>query len=122
MTFAIPLIIVMGILVWVLRPRGRLTSSRRLTILAAVIPPGVAAIAAIVSQLIHNATGEISVSDTSNTLYIIGFGLIGVAILSLAGFAVKHKSEVAKGIGFGICIDGIVYAVAFGLLEWLGGV
>ena len=122
MTFTIPLIIVMGILAWVLRPRERLTNSRRLTILAAVIPPGVVAIAAIVSQLLHNATGEISVSDISNTLFIIGLGLIGVAILALAGFAVKRKGGITKGIGFSICIDGIAYAIAFGLLEWLGGV
>ena len=122
MTFAIPLIIVIGILAWVLRPGKRPTSSRRLTILATVIPPGVVAIAAIVFQLLHNATGEISVSDISNTLFIIGLGLIGAAILVLAGFAVKRKGEITKGIGFSICIDGIVYAITFGLLEWVGGV
>ena len=119
MTFAIPLIIVIGVLAWVLRPGD---NTRRITILATVIPPGVVAIAAVIFQLLHNATGKAGVSDIANTLFIVGLGLIGAAILALAGFAVKRKGEVAKGIGFGLCIAVIVYTVAFGLLEWLGGV
>lgn len=122
MTVAIPLIIVFGILAWVVRPREKLTNSSRLAILATSIPPGVVAIAAIVFQMLHNAAGKALVSDISNTLFIIGLGLIGAAILALAGFAVKHKGELAKGIGFGICLVVIVYTIEFGLLEWLGGV
>ena len=122
MTVAIPLIIVFGILAWVVRPREKLTNSSRLAILATSIPPGVVAIAAIVFQMLHNAAGKALVSDISNTLFIIGLGLIGAAILALAGFAVKHKGELAKGIGFGICLAVIVYTIEFGLLEWLGGV
>jgi hypothetical protein len=122
MIFAIPVIIVVGVLAWVLRPREKLTNSSRLAILATLIPSGVVAIAAIVFQLLHNAAGKTLVSDISNTLFIIGLGLIGAAILALVGFAVKRKGEITKGMGFSICIAGIVYAVAFGLLEGLAGV
>ncbi len=122
MTIAIPVIIVMGILAWVLWPKKNLVNSRRSAILATVIPPGVIAIAAIVFQLIHNANGKAGVSDISNTLFIIGICLLGAAILVLAGLALKRKGEPAKGTGFGICISVIVYAVAFGLLEWLAAI
>jgi quinol-cytochrome oxidoreductase complex cytochrome b subunit len=122
MTFTIPVIIVISILAWVLRPREKLTNSRRLTILATVIPPGVVAVAAIVFQLLHNAAGKTSVSDISNTLFIIGLGLIGVAILTLAGFAGKRKGEVAKSIGFGLCIAVVLSIIEFALLEGLAGV
>ena len=122
MIVTIPLIIIAGILMLVLWPREMLTKSRRLAILATIIPPGVVAVAAVIFQLLFNSTGQVMVSDVSNTLFIIGLGLIGVAILVLAGFAIKHKSEVAKGMGFGICMAVIVYILAFGLLAWLSGV
>jgi len=120
--FIIPLIIVAGVLAWVLRPRKSPTTSRRVAILATAIPPVVAATAAVVIQLVHNAAGKTWVSDISNTCFIVGLGLIGAAILASAGFAIARKGEVAKGIGFGICIAVIVSIVEFGVLEWLGGV
>jgi|GEM_PF-715908 len=122
MLLTIPLIIVAGILVWVLRPGERSSGSGRLAVLATVIPPGVVAVAAVVFQLLLNATGKVAISDVSNTLFIIGLGLIGMAILVLVVFAVKRKGDVVKAIGFGICIDVIVYILLFGLLEWLAGV
>ena len=91
-------------------------------ILATVIPPFIVAIAAIVFQLVHNAAGKTWVSDISNVCFIAGLGLIGAAILASAGLAFSHKGEVAKGIGFGVCIAVIVSIIEFGLLEWLGGV
>jgi len=122
MTFAIPLIIVIGVLAWVLRPGKRPTNSRRLTILVTVIPPVVVAIAAVIFQLLHNATGKVGVSDISNTLFIVGLGLIGAAILVLAGFTFAHRGEAVRGIGFGLCIAVVLYVVEFGLLEGLAGV
>jgi len=122
MLLTIPLVIVAGILIWVLWPGERPTKSRRLAILATVIPPGVVAVAAVIFQLLYNATGKVAISDISNTLFIVGLGLIGVAILVLAVFAIKRKGDVVKAIGFGICIDVIVYILVFGLLEWLAGV
>ena len=105
-----------------LRPRKRTIEPRRATILATVIPPVVVAIAAVVSQLLHNATGKEGVSDISNTCFIIGLGLIGAAILALAGFAIARKGEVAKGIGFGLCIAVVLSLIEFALLEGLAGV
>ena len=122
MTFAIPLIIVIGVLAWVLRPGKRPTNPRRITILATVIPPVVVVVVAVIFQLLHNATGKVGVSDISNTLFIVGLGLIGAAILASVGFTFTRKGEVAKGIGFGICIAVIISIIEFGLLEWLGGV
>jgi hypothetical protein len=122
MFLVITFVIVMGILAWVLRPREKLTGSRRLTILAVMVPTLLLAVAAIAFQLFQNASGEILVSDVSNTLFVTGLCLIGVAILALAAFAVKRKTQVAMGIGFSICLAAIIYAIEFGLLEWLGGV
>jgi len=122
MTLIIPLVIIAGILAWVLRPRKRTIKPRRATILATVIPPVVVAIAAVVFQLLHNATGKEGVSDISNTCFIVGLGLIGAAILTLAGFALARKGEVAKGIGFGLCIAVVLSIIEFALLEGLAGV
>ena len=80
------------------------------------------AIAAVVFQLLHNATGKVGVSDISNIGFIVGLGLIGAAILALAGFALTQKGEVAKGIGFGLCIAVVLSVTEFGLLEGLAGV
>ena len=122
MTFAIPLIIVIGVLAWVLRPGKKPTNPRRLTILATVIPPVVVAIAAVIFQLLHNATGNVGVSDISNTFFIVGLGLIGAGILALAGFVLAHRGELAKGIGFGLCIAVVLSIAEFALLEGLAGV
>ncbi len=121
-SFIIPIIIVIGVLMWVLRPGKSPTNLRRLAILATVIPPVVVAIAAVVFQLLHNAAGKVEVSDISNIGFIVGLGLIGAAILASVGFTFTRKGEVAKGIGFGICIAVIISLMEFGLLEWLGGV
>ena len=122
MTILIPVAIIAGILAWVFRPRKGTTKVRKVAILTTAVPPVLVAIATLVFQLLHNATGDEGVSNISNTCFIVGISLIGAAILTLFGFAVARKVEIVKGIGFSICIAGIVYAVAFGLLEWLGGV
>jgi hypothetical protein len=122
MTVVIPLVIVFGILLWVFRPAKGLTGSGRLAMLVTLIPPIAVAIAAVIIQLLHKAAGTISVSDISNTLFISGLGLIGVAILALIGFALKRKFETAKALGFSICLAAIVYLAVFGVLEWSGGV
>jgi len=122
MTLILPLVIVVGILAWVLRPRKSPTTARIAAILVTAIPQFVVAIAAIVFQLMHNAAGKTWVSDISNTCFLVGLALTGVAILASAGFAFARKGEIAKGVGFGICIAVIVAIIEFGLLEWLGGV
>ncbi len=122
MIIILPLIIATGVLVWVLRPGKRPTNPRRVAILATAIPPLIAAIAAIVFQLLHNVAGKTSVSDISNTCFIVGLALEGAAILASAGFAIARKGEIAKGIGFGVCIGVIVSVIELGVLEWLGGV
>ena len=121
-TTIIPLMIVTGVLAWILRPHKNMTKPRKVAIFATAIPPVVLAIAAIVFQLVHNAAGKTWVSDISNACFIVGLGLVSAAILASVGFALTHKGEVAKGIGFGICIAVVVSIIEFGLLEWLGGV
>jgi hypothetical protein len=122
MIFIIPLIIVIGLLAWVLRPEKKPTISRRIAILVTTIPALAVAITAVVIQLLHNATGKVEVSDISNTLFIVGLGLVGAYILATIGFIVAHTGDIAKGIGFGICISVVIYIIELGLLEWLGGV
>ena len=122
MIIIIPLIVATCALAWVLRPSKKPTNPRIIAILATVIPPLVIAIAAVVFQLLQNATGNVEVSDISNTLFVAGIFVIGAAMLALAGFAVTRKGEIAKGIGFGICIAVVVSIIELGLLEGLAGV
>jgi hypothetical protein len=122
MIVIIPLIIAVGVLAWVLRPGKRPTNPRRIAILLTAIPPLIVAIAAVVFQLLHNAAGKTWVSDISNTCFIVGLGLVGAAILATAGFAIARKGEIAKGIGFGVCIAVVISIIDLALLEGLGGV
>ena len=122
MIVIIPLIIAVGVLAWVLRPGKRPTNPRRIAILVTAIPPLIVAIAAVVFQLLHNAAGKTWVSDISNTLAIVGLGIVGAAILASAGFAIARKGEIAKGIGFSICIAVAISIVELISLEGLAGV
>jgi len=122
MIVIIPLFIAVCIVAWLLRPRRNISKSRKYAILSVIIPSLVLAVTAVVFQLLQNATGNVEVSDISNTLFIAGTFVIGAAILALAGFAVARKGEIAKGIGFGICIAVVVSIIELGLLEGLAGV
>ena len=122
MIFTIPLIMVIGILAWVLRPQKSSTKSRRIAILATVLPPLVVAIVAVIFQVLHNTAGMTWVSDIANIFFIVGISLVGAAILALVGFVIARKGEIAKGLGFGICIGIIISIIEFGVLEWLAGV
>ena len=122
MIVIIPLLIIVGILAWLLRPGKSPSIPRKVAILATVISSGVLAVAAVIFQLVHNAAGKTWVAETSNTLFIIGIGLITAGIFASAGFAIGRKSELAKGTGFGVCIAIIISVIELGLLEWLGGV
>ncbi len=122
MIVIIPLTIVIGLLSWVLWPRKGSPVPRLIAILVTSIPAFVVAVAAIVIQLLDNASGTVEVSGTSNTLFIVGLCFIGACILAAIVFVVLRKMDVAKGVGFGICIAVAVTIVELGLLEWLGGV
>jgi hypothetical protein len=122
MIVIIPLIIVIGFLAWLLRPGKKPAFSRRIAIMVTLIPALAAAIAAVVIQLLHNAAGTLEVSDISNTLFIVGLGLIGACILASIGFIVARKGDIARGTGFGACMAVFVSIIELGLLEWLGGV
>ncbi len=122
MIFIIPLFIAVCIVAWMLRPRKNISKSCKYAILSLIIPSLVLAVTAVVFQLLQNATGNVEVSDISNTLFITGLFVIGAALLALAGFAVMRKGEIAKGIGFGVCIAVLVSIIEFGLLEGLAGV
>jgi len=120
MIIIIPLFITVCVVAWVLRPRREATKSHKVAILATAIPPLILAIASIVFQLLHNAAGNIWVSDISNFLVVVVLGLICAAILALAVFAIVRKSEIAKGIAFGICIGVVIAITEWIALEWLG--
>ena len=122
MIIIIPLIMAICVLAWVLRPGRRPTNPRKVAILAIAIPPLVVAIAAVVFQVLHNAAGKTWVSDIANTCFIISAGLVGLAILAVIGFVIARKWEIAKGIGFGICIGVLISIVELAVLEWLAGV
>jgi hypothetical protein len=121
MILIIPLVIIVGILAWILRPGKTATRSRKFTALATIIPVLVISIAAVIFQLIQNANATKEVSNIANACFVAGVILIVAYILTAIGFALAHKSESAKGIGFGICIAVAISVVDLGLLEWLGG-
>jgi hypothetical protein len=122
MILILPVFIAVCIVGWILRPHVGIPKSRKYSILAVSLSSLVLAIAAIAFQLLQNARGNLEVADISNTLFIAGLFLICAAILVLVGFAVAHKGEIAKGIGFGTCIAIVVSIIELGMLEWLGGV
>ncbi|MBN1690376.1 MAG: hypothetical protein JW901_05090 [Dehalococcoidia bacterium] len=122
MIITIPLVIVSAILAWLLRPAKNMAIPRKVAILSTVIPILVIAIVAVIFQILHNMAGMTWVSSISNTCFIIAIGLIGAAILAVVGFVITRKWEIAKGIGFGICIGIIISIIEFGVLEWLAGV
>lgn len=122
MIIIIPLVIIVIILAWVLRPKEKLDSSCRVALTITILLPAVLAIAAVVFQLMQNAVGDIFVSDISNTLFVIGLFLIGLGILVSVGLAFLHKKEIARSIGFGLCFVFFITVLELGLLEWLAGV
>ncbi len=122
MIIIVPLIIVVAAIAWVLRPGKSPSKPRKVAILAAVIPPLVVAIAAVILQILHNTDGKTWVSDISNTCFIISIVLVGTAILAAVVFVIVRKWEIAKGIGFGVCISILVCIIELAVLEWLAGV
>ncbi len=122
MIIIIPLILIVVLIGWWLRPRKNAARSRITAILAVAVPVLLLTVAAVIFQLRHNAAGGTWVADMANTLTIINAGLICAAVLAAAGFGLARKSEITRGLGFGICISVVVFVVEWGLLEWLGGV
>jgi hypothetical protein len=122
MIVIIPLVIAIGFLAWVLRPGKKPANTIRIAILVTAALAVAIAVAAVAIQLLHNVSGAVEVSDISNTLFIVGLGLIGTYILAAMGFIVARKADIAKAIGFGICIAVVVSVIELGLLEWLSGV
>jgi len=118
----IPLIVVIGLLAWVLRPGKKPAASRRIAIIVSTLPGLGLALSAIVVQLLHNANGTMEVSDISNTLFVAGLCLTAAWILAVIGFIIARKGEIAMGIGFGTCIAVFISVIELCLLEWLGGV
>jgi hypothetical protein len=122
MIIIVPLVIVIGVLAWVLRPGKSPGKPRKVAILATAVPPLAVAIVAVIFQILHNAAGMTWVSDISNTCFIISIALVGATVLAEVGFVIARKWEIAKGIGFGICISVIVCIIELAVLEWLAGV
>jgi len=122
MIVTIPLIIVVGVIAWMIRPREKPVGPTRVCLWATVVPPCLALLLAIASQLLGNVAAIAGVSVLANTFFVIALGLVGTALIVLIIFAIKRKGEVVRAIGFGICISFILCILAFGLLEWLAGV
>lgn len=122
MIVILPLFVVIVILAWMLRPRKGMSNSSKVAIITTIVLAVIAAAAALTSQLLYTATGTVEVSEIANICFIVGMGLVVVYILASIGFVIAHKGDIAKGIGFGICIAVFISIIELGLLEWLGGV
>jgi hypothetical protein len=119
--FMIPLTIAVVVIALLLRPGKNTSKPRKIGILATTVPLFILGVAAVVFQLLHNAAGTEEVSDISNVCFIVGLGWMGAAILASIGFALARKGEIAKGIGFGVCIVFFISIVELMLLEWSAG-
>lgn len=115
-------ILAVGVLGWILRPRREASKPRKYASLFVAGPLFLLALLAIVLQLAHNAGGDISVADSSNWLFVAGILSVAAALITGAGLALARLTEVSKGVAFGACISVAVSVVELGLLEWLGGV
>jgi hypothetical protein len=122
MILIIPLVIIVGVLAWVLRPGKNPTQPRRVAIVTTAITPLVVAVVAVIFQVLQNTDGRTWVSDISNTCFIVSLCLVGIAILATVGFVIARKGEIAKGIGFGVCIGVFIVIIELAVLEWLAGV
>jgi hypothetical protein len=119
MIIIIPLVILAGLIAWMLRPGRKPSGPRKAAILFTALPPLILAVVAVFAQLLHSSA---EVADISNTCFIVGLGLIAAAILASIGFALTRQSEIARGMGFGICVAVVISVIELGLLEWLSGV
>jgi hypothetical protein len=122
MIIIILLIVAVSVVAWLLRPRKNMPKHQQYAILLVTLLSLFLAITAVVFQLLQNATGNVAVSDISNSLFVGGLIVIAVAVPALISFVLAHKGEIAKGIGFGICIAFLISIIELVLLEWLGGV
>jgi len=113
MIIIVTLILLAGLLAWKFRPQRGMNSSRKTAALVAAVPPIVFFIFSLIFQLMSN-TPE---SEIANVSFVIGFGLVVIALLASGGFALAQKREVAKGLVFGICIAVLIAIIEFTLLE-----
>jgi hypothetical protein len=113
MIIIITLILLAGLLAWNYRPQRGMNSSRKIATLVASVPPVVFFITSLIFQLMSN-TPE---SETANVSFVIGFGLVVIALLASGGFALTQKREAAKGLVFGSCIAVLIAIIEFALLE-----
>jgi hypothetical protein len=79
-------------------------------------------VCAVIFQLVYTINGNMEVAVISNALFVAGLLLICAAIAVSICFAVARKGEIAKGIGFGICIAFTISIVELALLECISGV
>jgi len=122
MTVLIPLAVIAAVLAWILWPKAGTFKNRRVAILVTTIPLVILTIASLVYQSTQNSTGGTGVADISNTLFIVGLCLIGAAFIALVFYALAHKVETARGLGFGITIMAMLSIIGFASLEALAGV
>jgi hypothetical protein len=122
MIIIIPLVIFVCAIAWFLRPGRSPSKPLIIAILVIAVPVLAASLAAVIFQLLHNAAGMAWVSDASNICFIISMGLICLAILAIVGFAIARKWEIAKGMGFGVCLGILISIIDLAVLEWLAGV
>ncbi|MEN8613885.1 hypothetical protein ABFB09_01185 [Dehalogenimonas sp. THU2] len=122
MLIVVPLAIAVFFLAWKLRPPAGAPRERSIATLAILIPNLIIAIAAIIAQLVHNASIGEGVSDTANNLIILEFWLCVAALIALIVVMLQRKGEIVKGLGLGFCIAFLTLIVNFGVLEGLAGV
>jgi hypothetical protein len=121
MLYFVPLIVLVGILAWMLRPIEGLSKAGRNSILLVTISSLVLALVSVIVQLVQNANGNTDLSDISNILFIIGVSIVIAVIVLITFFAIKHKGEFVRALSFGDCISVIICLTELFVLGWLAG-
>lgn len=119
--YFIPIVIAVGILAWILKPRKDLSKAGKNAILLITISSLILAVVSVIVQLVQNSTGVPDLSNISNTLFIIGIVIIFLVIILTVFFAVRHQSEIVRALSFGACIGVIICVVELFILGWLAG-
>ena len=116
------IVLIIGVLAWVFRPKWNMSKYSKYAMLSVISLSLVFLIAAVISQLIHNASGVVEISPIADAFSIANLVLAGATLLVVIGLVVKYKGETAKALGYGIFIAVALSVLEFGLLEWLAGV
>lgn len=116
------IVVIIGFLAWLYRPKGKISNPGKYAMLSVISLSVIFLIGAVISQVLHNASGVTEISPVADAFSFANLALIGIALIVVIVLVVKRKVEMAKAIGYGLFIALAIAILEFGLLTWLSGV